>query len=125
MSQTEKNQIGDLIILEQPFEYCREAKTISVADNASISVGQMLENDSGAPDKKALAADANADSVCLENYTNRTGATVTKKVACLVRGGPLILRYDILNGEASDKAAAVAALLTALTNTITRTEVGS
>jgi hypothetical protein len=105
-------------------EYCREAKTISVANNASIVVGQMLEDGSGV-DKKALAADANADAVCLENYTNRTGATVTKKIACLVRGGPLILNYDILSGEASDKATAVAALITALTNTITRTEVGS
>lgn len=125
MSQSENNQVGDLIIYEPPLEYCREAKTIDVANNASISVGQMLEDDSGTADKKALAVDANADAVCLENYTNRTGAEVTKKVACLVRGGPLILRYDILNGEASAKATAVAALKTALGNTITRTEVNS
>jgi hypothetical protein len=124
MSQTELYQVGDLILYEPPLEYCREARTISVANNATIAVGQMLETDSGAPDEKALASDANAHAVCLENYTNRTGATVLKKVACLVRGGPLILRYDVLSGQASSKATAVAALKTALTNTITREEVG-
>ena len=124
MSQTELYQVGDLILYEPPLEYCREAKTIDVADNASIAVGDMLELDSGTADYKALAVDANAAAVCLENYTNRTGATVTKKVACLVRGGPLILRYDILSGG-TVKATAVAALITALGDTITRTEVGS
>jgi len=122
MSQSENYQVGDLILYEPPLEFCREAKTISIANNASIAVGNMLEPGSGV-DKKILAADANADSVCLENYTNRTGATVTKKIACLVRGGPLILRYDILTGAVSSKATAVAALIAALGNTITRTEV--
>lgn len=121
MSQSELYYPGELIIMEMPMEFCREAKTISVANNASIVVGQMLEDGSGV-DKKVLAADANANAVCLENYTNRTGATVTRKIACLVRG-PLCLNYDRLNGEASVKATAVAALKTALGSTITRTEV--
>jgi hypothetical protein len=126
MSQTELYQVGDLILYEPPLEYCREAKTISVADNATISVGEMLEVDSGSPDYKKLAVDANACAVCLENYTNRTGAAVTKKIACLVRGGPLILRYDTLGlSGGSVKATAVAALCTAMGDTITRTEVGS
>ena len=125
MSQSENYQVSDLILYEPPLEYCREAMTIDVANNGSIAVGQMLEDDSGAADKKAVASDANADAVCLENYTNRTGATVRKKVACIVRGGPLILRYDVLSGEATTKATAVAALLVALTDTITRSEVGS
>jgi hypothetical protein len=123
MSQTEKYQVGDLILSEPPLEYCREARTIDVANGASIVVGQMLETDSGAADEKAVASDANAHAVCLENYTNNTGATVRKKVACLVRGGPLILRYGVLSGEATTKATAVAALIAAMTNTITRTEV--
>lgn len=123
MSQTEKYQVGDLVLYEPPLEYCRDSKTIDVANNASISVGQMLEDDSGDADKKACAVDANADSVCLENYTNRTGATVRKKIACLVRGGPLILNGDVLSGEASVKATAVAALATALGSTIVRYEV--
>jgi len=122
MSQTEKYQVGDLILSEPPLEYCREARTIDVADGASIVVGQMLETDSGAADEKALASDANAHAVCLENYTNNTGVSVRKKVACLVRGGPLILRYGVLSGGTT-KATAVAALIAAMTNTITRTEV--
>lgn len=125
MSQTEKYQIGDLILYEPPLEYCRAKKTITLTNGSSITVGQMLEVDSAEPMKKAVASDANADSVCLENYTNDTGATVTKTFACLVRGGPLILRYDVLSGQATTKATAVAALLVDLTNTITRTEVGS
>jgi len=111
--------------MEPGMEYSREAKTISLTDGSSITVGLMLEVDSAEPAKKALAEDANADSVCLENYTNDTGATLVKKFACLVRGGPMILRYDILSGEATTKATAVAALLVALTDTITRDEVGS
>jgi len=122
MSQTEKYQVGDLIIYEPPMEYCREAKTIDVANNATISVGQMLELDSGDADYKAVATDGNAAAVCLENYTNRSGATVRKTVAVLLRGGPLILNGDVLSGEATLKATAVAALLTALTNSIVRYE---
>lgn len=121
MSQTEKYTVGDLIIYELPMEFSREAKTIDVANGASIVVGQMLEEDSGAADKKALASDANADSICLENYTNNTGATVRKKVACLVRG-PLILRDEPISGEATTLATAKAALVTALTHTVIRTE---
>lgn len=124
MSQSENYQVGDLIIYEPPLEYCRDAKTIDVTDGSSISVGQMLEADGGA-DLKAIASDGNAEAVCLENYTNNTGTTVRKKVACLVRGGPLILNYDVLSGEDTTKATAVSALTTALGNTITRTEVGS
>lgn len=122
MSQTENYQVGDLIIYELPMEFCRDSKTIDVANNASINVGQMLEEDSGDADKKACAVDANADSVCLENYTNRTGASVRKAIACLTRG-PVILNGDVLSGEATTKATAVAALQTALTHCIVRYEV--
>jgi len=125
MSQTEKNQAGDLILSEPPMEYCREAKTVTLADAASITVGQMLETGGATADYDVIDADADAVAVCIENYTNNTGAAEDKKLAVLVRGGPLILNYDILNGEITTKATAVAALIAAMGNTITRTEVGS
>jgi len=110
MSQTEKYVPSDVIISESPREFNREAKTISIANNAEIVVGQLLEAGANPPDTKALAVDANAAFVCLENYKNTTGATITKKIAVLARGGGLILNYNRLNGEASVKATAVAAL---------------
>jgi len=126
MSQTEKYQVGDLVIQEAGREFSREAKTIDVANNAEIVVGEMLELDSGDADYKKVATDGNAAVVCLVNYKNTTGASVRKTIPVLYRGGNMILSYNRLNGY-TVKATAVAALITALggdTLVITRTDVG-
>ena len=111
-STSEKVYLDDVIILETAREFNREAKTIDVANNAELTVGEMLELDSGAADFKKLATDGNASAVCLENYKNTTGATVRRKIPVLFRGGGLVLNYDNLSGG-TVKATAVAALVTA------------
>lgn len=126
MSQTEKYQVGDLIIQEAGREFCREAKTIDVANNAEIVVGEIFEVDSGAADYKKLATDGNAVVVCLENYKNETGASVRKTVPVIYRGGNLILVKGVLSGY-TVYATAASALITQFggdTSAIIRTELG-
>jgi hypothetical protein len=126
-STSEKVYLDEVIIQEGAREFNREAKTITVADGAELVIGEVLEVDSGDPDYKKLAVDANAEAVCLENYKNNTGASVTRTIPCLVRGGGgLILNYDNLTADGfTTKATAIAALVTAFggdDTCITRTE---
>jgi hypothetical protein len=115
MSVTEKYQVGDLIIQEGGNHFNREAKTIDIANNAEIVVGQMLEAGSGPPQVKAIATDANAAYICLENYKNTTGATVRRTIPVIWRGGAgLIIKSGLLSGEDTSNATAIAALKTAL-----------
>ena len=68
--QTEQNYPGDLVKYEAPFFYSRE--THPVAYSQTLVVGSVCELDTGR--MKAVATEANACAICLENVTTPANA---------------------------------------------------
>lgn len=109
MAQTEAKTVGDIVLDEQPMEYCRLKTTVTVPASTSYVAGQVLEADgAGEGDYKALATDGNAAAILLYPITNsaESEAAVT---AVVIFQGPCIINEDELTGP-STLATATAAL---------------
>jgi hypothetical protein len=98
-TKTEALTVGDIVLDEQPMEFCRLETTLTLAANASAVAGLVVETDgAGSGDYKDVATDANASGILLYGVSNSTGSEIAAPCVILYKG-PAIVNKSQFSGH--------------------------